>query len=97
VTTGADRAFKPSKRFEILHGTGVSRQQAVRTLSSVLYNHDSIPDVVTFSCELSVTMRRGVTFAEAAAIAAAEGVSFDPEGWFVDREIDEEAGPDDDR
>jgi hypothetical protein len=84
VNTGADRAFHPSARFSLRHGEGVSPLRAERTLSSILYNHDSVPDLVTLTCELSTSLGRALTYAEAAAIVAADGVAFDPYGWLVD-------------
>jgi hypothetical protein len=88
VTTDADRPFKPSDRFTLIHGEGVSRQQAQLTLISVLYCHDTVPDLVTLTCELAVSSRRALSFVEAAEIAAANGATFDSEGWFAASEND---------
>lgn len=92
MSVGADRPFRPSHRFRTIHGDGVSPRQAERTLMSILYNHDTVPDLVTLTCELALSMRQALTYAEAAAIAAADSAAFDPDGWLVDRESGEVAG-----
>lgn len=74
--------WQPSKRFQTIHGEGVTPAVADRTLSSILYNHDSVPDLVTMTCELSKSMRKPLTFAAAAELLAAEGADFDAEGWY---------------
>ena len=71
----------PSKRFASMYGEGVTRDQAERTLSSILYNHDTVPDLVTMTCELAKSVRRAMTFAEAAELLSSEGANFDAEGW----------------
>ena len=73
--------WKPSVRFEAIHGQGVKPAQADRILASILYNHDTVPDLVTMTCELARLMRRSLTFAEAADLMVAEGAHFDTEGW----------------
>jgi hypothetical protein len=80
-------AFRLSERFTIIHGDRIERRDAERVLSSILYNHDTVPDLVTLTCELAIALRRGLTFAEAAAIAAAEGAAFDGEGWLRDQGV----------
>jgi hypothetical protein len=74
--------WQPSKRFRTIHGEGVTRAQADRTLSSILYNHDTVPDLVTMTCELAVSKRRAMTFGQAADLFAAAGASFDADGWY---------------
>jgi hypothetical protein len=74
--------WKPSERFTIIHGDRVTPAQAERTLSSILYNHDTVPDLVTMTCELAKSTRRGLTYAEAAEMLAKEGAAFDPDGWY---------------
>jgi hypothetical protein len=92
VSVGADRTYRPSHRFRTIHGDGVSPRQAERTLISILYNHDTVPDLVTLTCELSASSGRALTFAEAARIVAADGAAFDADGWFVDRAGGDEDG-----
>lgn len=77
--------FQPSERFRAIHGEGVSPGQARRILTSILYNHDSVADLVTTACQLSKSMGRALTFAEAAEIAADEGAAFDADGWLAAR------------
>ncbi len=75
------QTWKPSKRFEAISGTSVSPAKAERIIASVLYNHDTVPDLVTLTCELVRSSRREMTFVEAAAILASEA-KFDAEGWM---------------
>jgi hypothetical protein len=75
--------FRPSPRFVAIHGEGVSPTQAERILTGVLYNHDTVPDLVTVTCQMAASRRRGVTFIEVAEVMVAEGASFDAEGWLA--------------
>lgn len=75
--------FTPGARFTAIHGEGVTPAVATRTLSSILYNHDTVPDLVTLTCELAKSMRKSLTFAAAADLLAAEGAEFDADGWYV--------------
>jgi hypothetical protein len=57
---------------------------AAATLSSILYNHDTHPDLVTMTCELAKSLRKSLTVGEAREMLAAEDIKFDSEGWFTE-------------
>jgi hypothetical protein len=88
VKIEADDVFRPSQRFTAINGEGLSPPRAERILIGILYNHDTVPDVVTLAAELSKSLRRALSFVEAAAIAATDGATFDSEGWFAVSEFD---------